>query len=85
MPVNHMLTVTRAVAEAHQDWLAELVDLFRRSEEAAPDAPGKEGRPFGRAALEPAVALALRFTTEQGLLPRTLSPDEVWETSTAGL
>ena len=35
--------------------------------------------PMGRTALQPAVDLALRYSAAQGLLPRTLGPDEVWE------
>ena len=38
------------------------------------------GNPFpsGRAALDPAVSLALRYAAEQGLLARPLTLDEVW-------
>jgi 4,5-dihydroxyphthalate decarboxylase len=35
--------------------------------------------PVGRAALRPAIELAIRNCTEQGLLPRPLTLDEVWE------
>jgi len=34
---------------------------------------------MGRAALRPAVELALRYAAEQGLLPRPLGVADVWE------
>jgi 4,5-dihydroxyphthalate decarboxylase len=40
---------------------------------------GRDPHPIGRTALEPAIRLALRYAAEQGLLPRPLGPDEVWE------
>ena len=75
VPVNHLVTVRRDLAERHPEWIGDLVDLFRR---AAAGSPGAADRPFGRAALDPGIALALRYCTEQGLLPRPLSLDEVW-------
>ena len=68
MPVNHM-AVVRAEAARRPGAVRALLDRF----EAA-------GNPFpsGRAALDPAVALALRYAGEQGLLARDLTLDEVW-------
>ena len=52
---------------------------------AAKDAAGPPGSPdpylIGREALQPAIELALRYAREQALLPRELSPAEVWERS----
>ena len=42
------------------------------------EVPGREG-------LRPALELAIRYAHEQGLLPRSLSIDEAWEGSPAGL
>ena len=74
VPVNHLLTVRRDLAERRPELVGELVRMFR-----AAAAPGAEALPMGRAALQPAVDLALRYSAEQGLLPRTLGPDEVWD------
>ena len=80
VPVNHLVTVRRDLAEARPDLVAELVRMFREAKPAAPPrADGRDPYPFGRAALEPAVSLALRYTAEQGLLPGPLGLDEVWE------
>lgn len=64
VPVNHLLVLRRDVAESRPEVAPELVRLFGGTT---------------RAALEPAIALAARFSAEQGLLPRPLTMDEVWE------
>lgn len=80
VPVNHLVTVGRDLAEARPDLVAELVRLFGEAKAAAaPRADGRDPYPIGRAALDAPVALALRYATEQGLLPRRLSLEEVWE------
>ena len=68
MPVNHMLVVRAEIARAD--------GVVRRLLERCRAAGNPY--PFGRAALDPAVALALRYATEQGLLERPLTLDEVW-------
>ena len=80
VPVNHLVTVRRELAETRPDLVAELLRLFRDAKAAAPAAPGgRDPLPMGRAALRPAIDLAVRYSTEQGLLPRRLSDEEVWE------
>lgn len=80
VPVNHMLTVRSGIAHDRPDLILELARMFRDAKAAAP--PREDGRdpyPFGRRALQPAIDLALRYTAEQGLLPRRLDGAEVWE------
>jgi 4,5-dihydroxyphthalate decarboxylase len=86
VPVNHMVSVTSELARSRTDLILELVRLFRAAKAAAPPrADSRDPYPIGRAALEPAVSLALRYTAEQGLLPRPLGIDDVWEGLPAGL
>jgi 4,5-dihydroxyphthalate decarboxylase len=68
VPVNHMVVVRAEVAR-RSDVVRPLLERFRAA-----------GNPFptGRPALDPAVALALHYATEQGLLARKLALDEVW-------
>jgi 4,5-dihydroxyphthalate decarboxylase len=68
MPVNHMVVVRAEVAR-REDVVRHLIDGFRRA-----------GNPYPsyRAALDPAVALALRYATEQGLLEQPISLSEAW-------
>jgi len=80
VPVNHLVTVRRDLAEQHPHLVAELLRMFKDAKAVAlsPGA-GRDPLPIGRAALEPAIELALRYSAEQGLLPRRIDPDEVWE------
>jgi 4,5-dihydroxyphthalate decarboxylase len=68
MPVNHMPVVRAELAE-REDLVRVLLDRFRAAGNPFP---------FGRKALDPAVALAVRYATEQGLLDRAVTLDEVW-------
>jgi 4,5-dihydroxyphthalate decarboxylase len=78
VPVNHMLTVSRDLAERRPDLLAELLRMIRAAAEPVP--PGTHGPPpASRAALQPVLALALRYMAEQGLLPHPLTPEAAWE------
>ena len=76
VPVNHLLTARRDVFEARRPEVDELLRLVAASAALAPP------RDFAVAttpdALGPAVALALHYATEQGLLPGPLSPAELW-------
>ena len=54
--------------------------MFRDTKAVASSpSDSRDPLPIGRTALEPGIELALRYAAEQGLLPRQLSPDEVWE------
>ncbi len=68
MPVNHMLVVRHDVAQ-RPGIVRTLLDRVRAAGNPFP---------FGRAALDPAVTLALRFAGEQGLLQRPLALDDIW-------
>jgi 4,5-dihydroxyphthalate decarboxylase len=86
VPVNHMVAVRSELAQSWPDLIHELMRMFREAKAAAP--PRSESRdpyPFGRIALRPAINLALRYTTEQGLLPRRLDIADIWEGLPAGL
>ncbi len=74
MPVNHMVVI-RAELARQPGTVRTLLDGFRAA-----------GNPFafGRRALDPAVALALRYAGEQGLLARALTLEEVWAGLPAG-
>ena len=80
VPVNHLVAVRRGLAESRPDLMAELLRMFRDAQAASsPDAGGHDPLPMGRAALQPAIDLALRYADEQSLLPRRLGAEEVWE------
>ena len=68
MPVNHMVVV-RAELARRPGAVRALLDAFRAAGNPFP---------FGRAALDPAVTLALRYADQQGLLTRPLTLEDVW-------
>ena len=87
VPVNHLLTIRRDVVESRPDAIPELMRMFREAKEAAAtrSSDGREPLVFGRAALDPAIRLALRYTAEQGLLPHSMDIEDVWEGLPGGL
>lgn len=78
VPINHLVVVKAGLARERPDLIAELVRMFHA-------AAWEAALPRGRAALDPAVALAIRYALAQGLLPREVSVDEAWEGLPAGL
>lgn len=78
VPVNHLVVVRGALARERPDIVAELARMLR-------EAAGDAALPQGRAALGPAIALAIRYAREQGLLPRDMTVDEAWEGLPAGI
>ncbi len=74
VPVNHLLVARTEVAAARGPELARLLGLLRQS--------GAEVAT--RAALGPALKLASRFCAQQGLTPRELTLDEIWQGTPAG-
>jgi len=84
--VNHMVTVRRDLVERHPELIPELLRLFRDARDAVLPSPDvRKILPFGRAALDPAVALALRYAAEQGLLPQPMTLADVWQGSPPGI
>jgi 4,5-dihydroxyphthalate decarboxylase len=77
VPVNHLLTLRREIAEGEPEVVAELIRLFREVKAGQP-VEGRDPRPIGREAIDPAITLAVRYCVAQGLLARALSLDEVW-------
>ena len=78
VPVNHLVVMNAALARLHP----ELADLLCAGfGEAASHAPAREPPVVSnKRELEPALALALRFMTEQAMLPRPLSLEDIWAT-----
>ena len=78
VPVNHMLCVSRDLTEHRPDLVVELARMFRTASELGAQGASPEP-PFGRAALRPAVELALHYMSEQAMLPRPLTVQDVWD------
>jgi 4,5-dihydroxyphthalate decarboxylase len=69
VPVNHLLVARADIARDRPEDLAAVVALL-----------GRAGATVGsRAALAPALGLAAHFCAKQGLTPRALTLDEIWQ------
>jgi 4,5-dihydroxyphthalate decarboxylase len=72
-PINHVVVVKDALLAAHP-WLAdELMRLFAASKQHAGDSV-----PYGIDANRPAIELLMRYTAEQGLIPRPYRVEELF-------
>src|SRR5262245_40698210 len=78
VPINHMLTVRGAWGARHPDLVQELLRMFHAAAAAAPTGDPRAGSVWPTTQLNAALQLALRYTTEQGLLPRTMDIAEIW-------
>jgi 4,5-dihydroxyphthalate decarboxylase len=82
VPINHMIVVRSEIAEEQPEIARELCRMFAEAKAAGPERPGGRDRaPIGRAAVEPSVALAMRYAAVQSLLPRELTIEEIWRNS----
>ena len=81
VPINHIIVIKTEIAEEQPAVARELCRMFAASKAEATSPGARDRAPMGRAAVEPSVALALRYATAQGLLPRRLSLEEVWRGS----
>jgi 4,5-dihydroxyphthalate decarboxylase len=75
LPLNHLVVMRRDVVEDDPSLVAELLRMLAESGAAV----------RSRDALRPALALAIDYCAEQGLLPRRLTPEEAWDGLPAGI
>jgi 4,5-dihydroxyphthalate decarboxylase len=71
IPVNHLVCVRQEIAEQQPAVVAEVARMLRSATAAT-------SLPQGRDALRPAIALAIEYCAEQGLLPRRLTVEDAW-------
>ncbi|HVV92707.1 MAG TPA: phosphate ABC transporter substrate-binding protein [Hyphomicrobiales bacterium] len=72
VPINHMVSVRRELAEARPDLVKEIYELLResrRSVEPGPPESGIDLQPSGYDVVAPAVEMITRFAYEQSLIP----------------
>jgi 4,5-dihydroxyphthalate decarboxylase len=68
LPLNHLVVMRRDIAEHEPEQVREVVRMLAASGAAV----------RSREALRPALALAIAYCADQGLLPRKLTIEEVW-------
>jgi 4,5-dihydroxyphthalate decarboxylase len=75
LPLNHLVVMRRDVVEGDPSLVTEILRMLRESGAAV----------RSREALRPALALAIDYCMDQGLLPRRLTPEDCWAGLPAGI
>ena len=79
IPINHMLVVTRKLADERPDIVREIYRLFVASKAAAPaDASQPDLRPIGCKAIAPSLQVVIDLAHHQQLIPSKLTIDELF-------
>jgi 4,5-dihydroxyphthalate decarboxylase len=80
VPVNHYFVVSRALADARPDVVAEIYRLLQESKKLAPPpADGIDFFPYGVEANRKPLELMVRYSAEQQIIPRAFTVDELFE------
>ncbi len=77
VPINHLLTVRAELVQSRPELAVEVVRMFRAAARCVPPAE-PDAFPTARDTIKAGVALALRFTAAQHMLPSPLDPVSVW-------
>jgi 4,5-dihydroxyphthalate decarboxylase len=79
VPVNHMVVVTDELARDNPKAVAELYRMLEEGRRLA-GAPkdGLDATPFGKDANRPCLELLIKYSRQQGLIDRDMSPDELY-------
>lgn len=75
VPVNHVIVAKQTVVDNQRD---ALMAFWGAVKAAWKDTPSAQGLPIGRKAIEPSVALALKYISAQSMLPRWMTEADVW-------
>ena len=85
VPVNHLVVVTRALAQSQPDAVREVYELLKRSKAAAKPAGGIDFVPFGIEAVRRPLELIVSYAAQQALIPRKFNVDELFDETTRHL
>ncbi|MEO5701636.1 MAG: ABC transporter substrate-binding protein [Casimicrobiaceae bacterium] len=85
--INHMVTVTSALSRSRPDAVREVYRMLAasRARAALRDDGGPDLNPFGYAANRRNLEVAIDYAQRQGLLPRPLTVDELFDEVTGSL
>jgi 4,5-dihydroxyphthalate decarboxylase len=79
-PINHMVVVSEELSSAHPQVVREVFRLLQQSAALAPAAPK-----FSAEEMRRSLEMIIRYTTQQGLIPREFAVDELFDDSTRTL
>jgi 4,5-dihydroxyphthalate decarboxylase len=84
VPINHMMVIRESITETRPDVVREVHRLLKESAAAAP--AKKPGPPrFGVEAVRKSLETIIRYSEQQGLIPRRFSVDELFNDVTRAL
>jgi 4,5-dihydroxyphthalate decarboxylase len=75
VPVNHVIVAKQSVVDDQRD---ALMEFWAAVKAVWKDCPSSKDLPIGRSAIEPSVALALKYISAQSMLPRPMTEADVW-------
>jgi 4,5-dihydroxyphthalate decarboxylase len=81
VPINHMVVVSRELANTHPEAVREVVRLLKASAAMAPSASPQ----FSTEEMRRSLALIIRYSAQQGLIPRAYAVDELFDDLTRSL
>lgn len=80
VPINHMVVVSQTLSETHPDAVREVHRLLAESIKASAAAPQ-----FTSGEMRRSLELIIRYTAQQGLIPRAFSVEELFDDVTRAL
>ena len=84
LPINHMLVVKESLAMSSPEAVKEIFALLRESKRAAPAAAELDPIQFGVANIRRSLALIIRYSAQQRLIPRRFEVEELFDAVTVG-
>jgi 4,5-dihydroxyphthalate decarboxylase len=79
-PINHMVVVSRELSDTHPQAVREVFRLLQRSAAVASGAPQ-----FSAEEMRRSLQMIIRYTVQQGLIPREFAVDELFDDLTRTL
>jgi 4,5-dihydroxyphthalate decarboxylase len=80
MPINHMVVVSETLSRTNPDAVREVFRLLRESAARAPASPR-----FSADDMRRSLQMIIRYTAQQGLIPREVAVDELFDDVTRTL
>ena len=87
VPINHMIVVKESLARSQPQVVREIYWLLKEARKAGGAAPSGEFdmAPYGVEANRSALEIAIDYALKQGLIPKRLAVDELFDEVTRGL
>src|SRR5215475_10422687 len=77
LPINHMVVVKQELSDRHPEAVREVHRLLRESSQASAASPR-----FSAPEIRRSLQLIIRYTAQQGLIPRAFTVDELFDDAT---